>query len=91
MNIEILRYGRAPDNLKALSQHGGDEDWIIVIPKSAKDEVFGYWPIPIERLVNSAFCTDDEFWKDYGYVDSFGHNERHVLKNGDVVLIFSHA
>ena len=35
----------APENYKKMSRHGGDEDWVALIPKSLKD--FDYW---IDRL-----------------------------------------
>jgi hypothetical protein len=34
----VWRFEDAPEPYRALSQHGGDEDWIIVVP-SAKHEL----------------------------------------------------
>lgn len=32
--ITIWRYEDAPDALRRLSTHGGDEDWLAVVPRS---------------------------------------------------------
>jgi hypothetical protein len=37
VHIMLYRYPTAPLELQALSQHGGDEDWIAVVPESWKD------------------------------------------------------
>lgn len=32
--ITVWRFGDAPADLQALSTHGGDEDWIALVPKA---------------------------------------------------------
>ena len=45
-HITIWRYQDAPPELRALSTHGGDEDWLAVVPRSLCDaDDLGYdWP-----------------------------------------------
>lgn len=31
--IRVWRFGDAPSALRALSRHGGDEDWLAVVPR----------------------------------------------------------
>lgn len=37
--IQVWRYWDAPEALRALSDHGGDEDWIVVVPATLDDLV----------------------------------------------------
>ena len=32
LTIRVWRFYDAPEELRALSQHGGDEDWLAVVP-----------------------------------------------------------
>lgn len=41
-HIRVWRWEDAPEELKALSCHGGDEDWIALIPPLLKDEYIGW-------------------------------------------------
>lgn len=41
-HIRIWRFHDAPQELKELSRHGGDEDWIALIPPTLKDEYIGW-------------------------------------------------
>lgn len=36
--IQIWPFKEAPENLRALSQHGGDEDWLALIPPNLAEE-----------------------------------------------------
>lgn len=36
--MEIWRFKDAPEHLKSLSQHGGDEDYLAVAPKEYEDD-----------------------------------------------------
>lgn len=37
-HIKIWRFHEAPVELKELSSHGGDEDWLVMIPPDWGDE-----------------------------------------------------
>lgn len=79
MNLSIWRYEDAPEEYKSLSRHGGDEDWVLHCPEEA---TVAYWPLPISEVISG---------EEDSYLDFFGHVDRHVLPNGDVVVIFAHA
>lgn len=34
--IRVWPFYRAPEHLRALSQHGGDEDWLALVPLSVE-------------------------------------------------------
>lgn len=36
--VRVYRFHQAPLVLQKLSQHGGDEDWIVVAPKNAYED-----------------------------------------------------
>jgi hypothetical protein len=38
MNIQIFRFHTAPPELQALSPHGGDEDWIAIVPTAWREK-----------------------------------------------------
>lgn len=40
--ISVWRFYDAPDDLRALSPHGGDEDWLAEIPPSYADDYLGW-------------------------------------------------
>ena len=40
--IRVWHWDDAPDNLKALSPHGGDEDWVALVPPNYKHEYIGW-------------------------------------------------
>jgi hypothetical protein len=40
--IKVWAFEDAPKELQALSQHGGDEDWLILIPASYKQVMLQY-------------------------------------------------
>jgi hypothetical protein len=40
--IVIWRFEDAPEELQALSDHGGDEDWVALVPPNLKDEYIGW-------------------------------------------------
>ena len=35
--IKVWRFEDAPEKYKALSDHGGDEDWLAFVPETMKD------------------------------------------------------
>ncbi len=40
--IRVWRFDDAPEELRALSTNGGDEDWLAVLPTYLKDEYVGW-------------------------------------------------
>jgi hypothetical protein len=44
--IIVYRFEDAPADLRALSRHGGDEDWLAVVPRALCDEPSNDWPLP---------------------------------------------
>lgn len=40
--ITVWRFHEAPPGLQALSPHGGDEDWLAVVPASMADDYIGW-------------------------------------------------
>ena len=40
--ILVWRFEDAPEEYKALSHHGGDEDWVAFIPNKYKDYYLGW-------------------------------------------------
>lgn len=77
--ISVWPWGAAPAEYETLSGHGGDEDWVVHVPKAVRPN---YLPANLEDVVNG-----DET----SYCNGWGHVDRHELDNGDVVVIFAHA
>lgn len=48
----IWRFEDAPEELQTLSAFGGDEDWVIFVPKQllVGDDWWAWWPTLAERL-----------------------------------------
>lgn len=44
--IRAWPYREAPEGLQRLSRHGGDEDWLAVVPRSMCDDAPDDWPRP---------------------------------------------
>ena len=40
--IRVWRWRDAPSSLRALSPHGGDEDWVALAPATVYDEYIGW-------------------------------------------------
>jgi len=57
--IQIWRFDQAPKELQALSQNGGDEDWIAVIPAKLWEDECKY--IPWLREGTFGVCSVDEY------------------------------
>ena len=77
--LTIWHFTDAPEAYQRLSDHGGDEDWVLHCPA---ETVHGYWPLGIESVIDGS---------ENSYLAPFGHVDRHVLDNGDIVVIFAHA
>lgn len=41
-HIRVWRWEDAPEELKSLSRHGGDEDWVALIPPKLANEWIGW-------------------------------------------------
>lgn len=76
--ITIWAFLDAPEEYQQLSGHGGDEDWIIHCPVKFREYD---WPFELPSIVRG----DDDYAMGWGFV------ERHILDNGDMVIIFAHA
>jgi hypothetical protein len=59
LEIRVWRFEDAPEEYRALSEHGGDEDWVALVPAGLADEylgwlekgsAFGYYDVQIARL-----------------------------------------
>jgi hypothetical protein len=42
MMIRVWRFDDAPEEFRELSGHGGDEDWLAVVPGPLADEYIGW-------------------------------------------------
>lgn len=40
--IKVWRWEDAPEEFKELSPHGGDEDWVALVPAYLKNEIIGW-------------------------------------------------
>jgi hypothetical protein len=73
--IKVWRFQDAPQRLRKLSRHGGDEDWIVLVPKHLDNRRIDPW---------------DCWWRQTPlFGDWFLQEER--LPNGDIVMITAHA
>ena len=41
-HIRVWKFKDAPEELRALSRHGGDEDWVALIPPQYANEYIGW-------------------------------------------------
>jgi hypothetical protein len=80
--IIVWRFEDAPEEFRALSHHGGDEDWVALVPKTMADSF-----IPMELDSDPEFAHQ---WADQG--TSFGCCDvsEHFLPTGEKVLIGAH-
>lgn len=79
-HIRLYAWRDAPANYQNLSGHGGDEDWVLVVPAELRSAA--YWPWGISQVIDG---------EEGSYLDGFGHVDRHELPAGDLVIIFAHA
>lgn len=40
--IKVWRYDDAPEEYRNLSHHGGDEDWVALVPAESKEQYIGW-------------------------------------------------
>jgi len=55
-SITVWRFRDAPEELQALSNNGGDEDWLAVIPPELSEEWLGW----MEEGSSFGCCTVEE-------------------------------
>lgn len=78
--LYIYTWKDAPQDYRDLSEHGGDEDWVLVVSQAVRN--VAYWPWNMSDVIDG----DED-----SYLQGFGHVDRHELPNGDLVVIFAHA
>jgi hypothetical protein len=78
--IQVWPFGEAPPELQALSPHGGDEDWLAVLPASY-DPGVNVAPDNISLPL----------WMDDGSPFGCCSVSRHRLADGRLVAIGAHA
>ena len=59
--ILVWKFHEAPDELKALSDNGGDEDWLALIPRHLKDAY-----IPWLEVGPFGVCDVNQYESEYG-------------------------
>lgn len=78
-HIAIWQFHEAPEEYRRLTNHGGDEEWLLYCPAKMCNV---FLPYPLENVVSG-----DEL----SYLDNWGHINRVELPNGDVIVSFAHA
>lgn len=73
--IKVWRYEDAPDELKYKSHHGGDEDWIALVPKDQVTDGVDTW-IPWAESGTTFGCCDVQ---------------KELLEDGSLLLIGAHS
>lgn len=73
--MQIWPFRAAPEAYRALSEHGGDEDWVVFIPDDCDS-------VP--------WCFDFDPEGEDQYVSPWGHGRVYRVEGGRV-LIFAHA
>lgn len=67
-SIRVWRFEDAPADFKALSPHGGDEDWVAHIPASLASEYIGW----MESGGPFGCASVSEHWRQDGSVVKIG-------------------
>lgn len=63
----VWRFHDAPESLRALSENGGDEDWLALVPPHLASD----W-IPWAEVGGFGVCNVDRFAMPYGFVVYIG-------------------
>lgn len=66
--IKVWRFEGAPEEYKKLSEHGGDEDWVALIPPHYTAEYIG-WMDPGGSF---GYCKIYEYQLENGFVVRIG-------------------
>ena len=77
--IKVWRYYDAPEELRKLSPHGGDEDWLALIPADMESETW------VEFATNSEYSNPAS--RAFGCCDI----SEHRLEDGSLVRIGAHS
>ena len=79
MKIEIWKFANAPEYYRKLSKHGGDEDWIALVPEGLMGELL------VDVFFGGSFPNTR--------YNPFGCSsiESHLLTSGDMIYIGAHA
>jgi len=75
--IKVWRFEDAPPELQSMSQHGGDEDWIVLVPSSMKDSMK-------EDIMDYGLPR----W--IAATDTCRDPSEQILANGDLLIIGAH-
>jgi len=67
--IKVWRFKESPKEYQAMSNNGGDEDWVAFIP----DEMSAYWVAWLESGTPFGCCCVDEFKVDGGTIKIGSH------------------
>ena len=59
--IQVWRFNEAPQVLQDMSDNGGDEDWVALVPKEMADGYIGWLDSP----AFGCCCIDEHKWGDY--------------------------
>lgn len=60
-HIIIYEFDDAPEELQALSEQGGDEDWIIIIPNDILNKHHGYITMFETGFIDNQEATHESF------------------------------
>lgn len=52
-HILIYQFYDAPEELQQLSEHGGDEEWIIIIPNTILNKHHGYISMFEQKFIDN--------------------------------------
>lgn len=91
--IIVSRFEDAPEHLRALSAHGGDEDWLAVIPRrliprGSMAEALADWPNDDE---DAAYELPGWMWSGTSFGPCHVSVHRHPTSAEHVVAIGAHA
>ena len=93
--IQVWRFHEAPEALQLLSTHGGDEDWLAVVPRAALEDVADDWPnddLESDDGRDDAYCLPGWLWPGTSFGVCSVSVQRHPeLLGSHVVVIGAHA
>lgn len=75
--IKVWEWSDAPEEFRALSTHGGDEDWVVFVPYSRTSGA---------RRFEGYLWDPDRF-----YVTGWGWGISREISDSGFVLIFAHS
>ncbi len=77
--ILVWRFEDAPEEFRRLSQNGGDEDYVVLIPACL---------CTLSDDKGTPYCYDEYVFEHF---DTCNEPQRFVLEDNSIVLIGSHA